>query len=625
MSFDRNTPTGASVSSLTTSIASSEATAAQTRETPPAASGVGANLADPPPAGSRRPTNGRRKKAGPLASLGAGLKLAAAGIVALLCLVATGFIVLDRSSDAHFENRAIGTRSVVESGLGVIEYYHSLEESGELTREEAQAQAMAAVGTIRYENDEYFFIGNEDLVMVMHPIATGLNGTDVSEVADANGVLIFQEMRAVVRSDGEGFVEYMWPRPDSEEPQPKLSYVMGFEPWGWIVVSGVYIDDIDTAIAADRNTVLIGFVAVLAVAALIGWVVRRMFRTLRRLAGAAAQIAEGDLSVDEFDDGSGGSIGELARSFDAMTGTLQDVEGKARLIAGGHIDATHRIPGAFGRTFDAMIESLTKLVERLTASSSALTAAADGLGDVAGRVDRSAERTSSVAEAAAASGDHVSGCVDMVAAAIEEMGVSIAEVSRNTTEAASAASEAVEVARHTSMKIGKLGESSQEIGDVVEVIRTIAEQTNLLALNASIESARAGEAGKGFAVVASEVKELAEQTGRATEEIARRIAAIQTDTTSAIDANARIGETIDRISAISQQISTSVDEQSTVVVGISSNMADTATSTSSIVQSIGDVSTAAAETTQTIQETHAAARNIEGIAADLDELVAFYR
>src|SRR5262249_8119856 len=148
------------------------------------------------------------------------------------------------------------------------------------------------------------------------------------------------------------------------------------------------------------------------------------------------------------------------------------------------------------------------------------------------------------ANVAPAAAEQVSKNVTTVSTAAEEMGVSIKEIARNANEAARVATAAVKVAERTNATVAKLGESTAEIGNVIKVITCSAQQPNLLPLNAPTESARAGEAGKGFAVVANEVKELAKQTAKATEDISRKIEAIQGDTKGAVEAIAQIGKII---------------------------------------------------------------------------------
>ena len=199
-------------------------------------------------------------------------------------------------------------------------------------------------------------------------------------------------------------------------------------------------------------------------------------------------------------------------------------------------------------------------------------ASAQELTSVSQQMAANAEETAAQANVASAAAEQVSKNVTTVATGAEEMGASIKEIAKNANEAARVATSAVKVAEKTNATVAKLGESSAEIGNVIKVITSIAQQTNLLALNATIEAARAGEAGKGFAVVANEVKELAKQTAKATEDISRKIEAIQADTKGAVEAIAQIGKIINQINDIQNTIASAVEEQTATTGEISRNV-----------------------------------------------------
>ena len=203
--------------------------------------------------------------------------------------------------------------------------------------------------------------------------------------------------------------------------------------------------------------------------------------------------------------------------------------------------------GSTSSALNTMKNNLRKTVENIAETSSKVASASEELNHTSQQITANSEETSAQAKVVSSATTQVSQNLQTVATGAEEMGASIREIAKNATEAAKVASTAVRLAENANSTVTKLGDSAQEIGQVIKVITSIAQQTNLLALNATIEAARAGEAGKGFAVVANEVKELAKKTAKATEDISRKIEAIQVDTKAAVESIGSISDVINQI------------------------------------------------------------------------------
>jgi methyl-accepting chemotaxis protein len=284
-------------------------------------------------------------------------------------------------------------------------------------------------------------------------------------------------------------------------------------------------------------------------------------------------------------------------------------------------DAVGKIAGGLR----SLLGDLRRSMAEIGGAGAQVSVASDQLRGLAGDVDGNSQRTAEMANMASAAAEEVNRSVQTVATAAEELEASIKEIAKNAADAARVATDAARMAAGTNQTIAKLGDSSAEIGHVIKVITSIAQQTNLLALNATIEAARAGEAGRGFAVVANEVKELAKETARATEDISRKIEAIQGDTKGAVAAIGQITQIIEQINEIQTTIATAVEEQTATTSEIGRSVAEAARGTSDIADNIRGVADAATGTRGTVATTRAAVDQLGGLAASLTALVGRFR
>ncbi len=316
--------------------------------------------------------------------------------------------------------------------------------------------------------------------------------------------------------------------------------------------------------------------------------------------------------------------GSISSSASRMLAMIQEVAAKNLSIEDMKIASGDEI-GKTGLALNAMKNSLHEVVQGIADTAHRVATASEQLSAASRKITTTSEETSAQAGVVSQASKEVNQNLQSVSSGADEMTVTIQSIATNAQEAATAASNAVQTARSANATVGKLGESSAEIGEVIKVITSIAQQTNLLALNATIEAARAGEAGKGFAVVANEVKELAKQTAKATEDISRKITAIQTDTKGAVEAIVSITGVIKQVNDISGSIATAVEEQSATTNEMTRNVADAAKGSGEITNSVAGVADAARGTWTSAQESQKAAHELAEMAVQLQNLVAQFK
>jgi methyl-accepting chemotaxis protein len=308
----------------------------------------------------------------------------------------------------------------------------------------------------------------------------------------------------------------------------------------------------------------------------------------------------------------------------SMLALIQEIANKNLDIADMQVTTDDEI-GMACIALNEMKNSLRDVIHRIADTAQQVASASEELSVTSQQISANSEETSAQAGTVSQSTQHVSENLQSVSTGAEEMTSTIQSIASNAHEAATVAANAVQTVQAANAIVAKLGVSSGEIGEVIKVITSIAQQTNLLALNATIEAARAGEAGKGFAVVANEVKELAKQTAKATEDISRKITAIQTDTYNAVEAIGAVSGVISQISDISATIATAVEEQSATTNEMTRNIGDAAKGSGEITHHIEGVAEAARGTSASAQESQKAAQELAEMAVQLHSLVGQFK
>ena len=448
-------------------------------------------------------------------------------IVMIVGIFTIAFAGLYEQRSIRLAERKTQLRNAVELALGVTTYYHEQVQKHGMDLDQAQTAAKHAIGGMRYANGEYFSIYDDYPRMVWYaPDPPKLNGTDLSKLKDPTGKYLVVEIRDLVRQQGAGYTEYLWPRPGNEKPVPKLTYSTGFAPWGWIIATGLYIDDLHAAFWNDVQWLaldLLGMVALLGILILL--VKRSIVQPLNQAIGLAQTVAHGDLSQELHPDGHN-ETAQLLLALNDMTAHLRSIVGEVR-------QSTESVAGAS---------------EQL----------ATGNGDLSKRT-----------EAQASALEQTASSIEQLAAAVRQNADNARQANSLAQDTANQAQSGGQLVSEVVQTMGAIDASSKKIVDITSIIDGIAFQTNILALNAAVEAARAGEQGRGFAVVASEVRALAQRSAAAAKEINELINySVRTvDTGNHLVAQA--GQVIEeivhsarKVCALVNEISTASQEQS---------------------------------------------------------------
>lgn len=532
-------------------------------------------------------------------------KLGAIMALSLAGLILTTSLGLNALNSNLLKERERQAQSMVQSVFTIFENLQSRVTSGEISIDNAQNEARHIINAIRYGESDYLWVNDLDHNIIVHPTKPKLNGKNLFSFKDPDGQALFQNIVTLVKKQGEGSLSYRWPKAGFDEPIEKISYVKNFAPWGWVIGTGVYLDNVQETFFAEALKEGAVFISITLLLGLSAFFVARDIRGgIHRMTQAMHNLATGDtqtlIPMQERKD----EVGEMAHSVEYF---------REQMIENEHLAQTQKIEEDKQRKRSAHIQELaSKFDTGVNVALQSVAAAARQLDMTANGMSATASQTSSQAAAVASASEQTSSNVHTVAAASEELTASIREVASQVASSSEIAKMAADKVQQTQETVQTLSNTADHISEASSLIGEIADQTNMLALNATIEAARAGDAGKGFAVVASEVKTLADQTSRATEEIGAHVSAIQTVSHETVAAIGEINTIIADMNDIASNISQAIDEQSAATQEIARNIEQASMGTK-------EVNTNILEVNQAANDTGAASKEVLDASSQLSE------
>ncbi len=410
-------------------------------------------------------------------------------------------------------------KSQVQGAMSLVQSYYDRCQNGEFTEEEAKQRAAEAVRHMRYRDDDsgYIWIDGEDHVLVMHPILTEQEGTDRYDLTDQNGIKVTQSVVSTAKAGG-GYNEFYFTKSDGVTVAPKIAYTEMFEPWGWAIATGNYVDEMNEKIDSRKDAIqkefadmltLYGIAAVvmlllaLIISALSG---TRITKGITLVEGHLRQVAAGDLSftISPALQKRGDEIGEMARSLENVRQSLANMIGSVLQTGETLNQSSEKFSEKFGYISESIQntnQAIDDLAQGATNSANETETMNEKITELGGVIEVEKSGVQKLEEAVSAMAEHSAGASE----SIQELN----RITKMTIEAIDVVSE----------QTNRNNDSAADINKTIEIIKGLAAQTNLLSLNASIEAARAGEAGRGFAVVAEEIRNLSEESSGNAQEI----------------------------------------------------------------------------------------------------------
>jgi methyl-accepting chemotaxis protein len=520
------------------------------------------------------------------------------------------FLHIYKKGLMHLEK--VRLENIVDIAEEIIDHqYQVAMKDPSVSESQGRKKARDALRYLRFSGDDYIFVYNEEGVNLVNGPDPELEGKNMIGMEDENGVMVIRELIEAAKKGQDEYVEYYWPKGQSEETYHKLSYSAYFEPWDWMVGTGVYVEEVDEKYHAALVEILITLSFSILIAGALSYAIARSITgPLGRLTKDMGRLSKNDHDFEvQFTDYKD-EVGELARSLSVFKENAEEMERMREEQKESEKRQEEERRKAMHDMADQFEEKVGSIVEAVSSASESVEAAAT---QFSANAEESTKQSASVASAS----EQASTNVQTVAAATEELSAAIKDISQNVGDTAKSAKECSSSAETSKEKLKGLQKSIADIDNVLQAIMEVAEQTNLLALNATIEAARAGDAGKGFAVVASEVKSLATKTQKMTDEIAELIESVKQSSLTTVNSVEDIIGQIEEVDVKATNIASSIEEQDNSTQEISRNIQEAAQGTNEVSNNVVGIQQASDDSSQAASELQKNAANLAGQSREL--------